>query len=271
VRRILGALALALAGAAVAEPRTLTLVSTTTTRDSGLLDHLVPRFERETGIPVRVISVGTGQALDLGRHGDADVLLVHDRAAEEAFVAAGFARERREVMVNDFVLVGPPADPAGVRGLGASAALARIAERRAPFVSRGDESGTHRAELRLWRAAAVDPRGASGGWYRETGSGMGATLTTASELGAYTLTDRGTWLGFRRRGALTLLVSGGAGLRNEYGVLVVDAARHPHVYTEGAQRFADWITSPAGQAAIGAFRIAGEVVFHPSASARGAE
>ena len=266
MRRRLGlvALGLALAGAAAAEPPTLTLVSTTTTRDSGLLDHLLPRFERETGIAVRAISVGTGEALALGRHGDADVLLVHDRASEDAFLAEGHATLRRDVMYNDFVLVGPAADPAGVRGLAnASAALARIAGQRAAFVSRGDESGTHRAEQRLWQAAGSDPRAASGTWYRETGSGMGATLTTANELSAYTLTDRGTWLAFRRSGALVLLLEGGPGLRNDYGVLVVNPARHPHVQVELATRFADWITSPAGQAAIESFRIDGEVVFRP--------
>jgi tungstate transport system substrate-binding protein len=265
-RLVCAALTLALAGGATAEPAALTLVSTTTTRDSGLLDHLLPRFEAETGIAVRVISVGTGQALALGRRGDADVLLVHDRASEDAFLAEGFALSRRDVMYNDFVLVGPPADPAGVRGLAeASAALARIAARQSGFVSRGDESGTHQAELRLWQQAGFDPRAASGTWYRETGSGMGATLATANELAAYTLTDRGTWLAFRRRGALALFVEGGAALRNAYGVLVVNPARHPHVQVEQATRFADWITSPAGRAAIESFRIDGEVAFHAAA------
>jgi len=266
VRRCVGwcALALALAAAARAEPRTLTLVSTTTTRDSGMLDYLLPRFERETGITLRVVSVSTGQALALGRRGDADVLLVHDRESEEAFLAEGQATLRRDVMYSDFALVGPVADPAGVRGLpDASAALARIAQRRAPFVSRGDESGTHRAELRLWQAAGIDPHAASGSWYRETGSGMGATLATANELAAYTLAERGSWLAFRRRSALTVFVEGGAALRNDYGVLVVNPALHPHVRLELAMRFADWITSPAGQAAIASFRIDGEVAFHP--------
>jgi tungstate transport system substrate-binding protein len=301
VRTRLGVLplALALAGPASAAPP-LTLVSTTTTRDSGLLDHLLPRFEAESGISVRVISVGTGQALALGRRGDADVLLVHDRASEDAFVAEGFALARRDVMYNDFVLVGPAADPAGVAhaarirpqassspvaasshaarirseaasspvaasraGLAdASAALARIAKTQAAFVSRGDESGTHQAELRLWQQAGFDPRAASGTWYRETGSGMGPTLATANELAAYTLTDRGTWLAFRRRGALVLFVEGGAALRNAYGVLVVNPARHPHVQVEQATRFADWITSAAGREAIESFRIDGEVAFH---------
>jgi tungstate transport system substrate-binding protein len=256
------ALVLALAGPASAAPP-LTLVSTTTTRDSGLLDHLLPRFEAETGIALRVISVGTGQALALGRRGDADVLLVHDRASEDAFVAEGFALSRRDVMYNDFVLVGPTADPAGMRGLAdASAALARIAKARAAFVSRGDDSGTHNAELRLWQQAGVDPRAASGTWYRETGSGMGATLATANELAAYTLTDRGTWLAYRRRGALVLFVEGGVALRNAYGVLVVNPARHPHVQAELATRFSDWITSAAGRAAIESFRIDGEQAFH---------
>ncbi len=255
---------LACAASASAAPETLTLVSTTTTRDSGLLDHLLPRFERETGSAVRVISVGTGQALALGRSGDADVLLVHDRAAEDAFVAEGFALARRDVMYNDFVLVGPAADPAGVRGLSdASAALARIAAKHSVFVSRGDESGTHRAERRLWQQTGVDPSSASGAWYRETGSGMGATLATANELGAYTLTDRGSWLAYRRRGALALLLEGGPGMRNDYGVLVVNPARHPHVKAALATRFVDWLTSPAGQAAIESFRIDGESAFWP--------
>jgi len=269
VRTRLGALALALAlvlpGKVSAAPP-LTLVSTTTTRDSGLLDHLLPRFEAATGIEVRVISVGTGQALALGRRGDADVLLVHDRASEDAFVAEGFALSRRDVMYNDFVLVGPAADPAGLRGLAdAGAALSRIAERRAAFVSRGDDSGTHKAELRLWRGAGFDPRTASGAWYRETGSGMGSTLATAGELAAYTLTDRGSWLASRRRGALVLFVQGGAELRNAYGVLVLNPARHPHVQVELATRFADWITSPAGRAAIESFQIDGEIAFHAAA------
>jgi tungstate transport system substrate-binding protein len=263
-RLVCAVLILTLAGGAAAEPAALTLVSTTTTRDSGLLDHLLPRFERETGIEVRVISVGTGQALALGRRGDADVLLVHDRASEDAFLAEGFALSRRDVMYNDFVLVGPAADPAGVRGFAdAAAALGRIAQAKAAFVSRGDESGTHQAELRLWQQAGIDPRAASGTWYRETGSGMGATLATANELAAYTLTDRGTWLAFRRRSGLVLFVEGGAALRNAYGVLVVNPARHPHVQVEQATRFADWITSPAGRAAIESFRIDGELAFHP--------
>ncbi len=265
-RWLAASLWLVCATAAPSASEVLTLVSTTTTRDSGLLDHLLPRFERETGIAVRVISVGTGQALGLGRSGDADVLLVHDRSAEEAFVADGFALARRDVMYNDFVLVGPANDPAGVRGLAdASVALARIAAQQRVFVSRGDESGTHRAERRLWQRAGVDPSAASGAWYRETGSGMGATLATANELAAYTLTDRGSWLAFRRRAALALLLESGPGLRNDYGVLVVNSARHPHVKAALATRFADWLTSPAGKAAIESFRIDGEVVFHAAA------
>jgi tungstate transport system substrate-binding protein len=261
------ALVLLAGGAGAGEKPVLTLVSTTTTRDSGLLDHLLPRFEAASGIGVRAISnVGTGQALALGRRGDADALLVHDRESEEAFLAEGHALWRRDVMYNDFVLVGPASDPAGVRGLArASEAFAKIAAARAGFVSRGDESGTHKAELRIWREAGVDPRAASGSWYRETGSGMGPTLGTADELGAYALTDRGTWLAFRRRGVLALLLEGERPLRNPYGVLAVNPARHAHVRLDLATRFADWISSAAGRAAIESFRIDGESVFHAGA------
>ena len=240
----------------------LTLASTTSTNDSGLFDAILPRFEAESGIQVRVVAVGTGQALELGRRGDADVLLVHDRASEDAFLAEGHALFRRDVMYNDFVIVGPNADPASVRGRQpAAAALAKIAEREAPFVSRGDDSGTHKAELRLWKAAGVDPRSASGRWYREVGSGMGATLNVANELPAYTLADRATWLAFQKRDALAVLVQGDPALRNPYGVLVVAPARHPHVKVELATRFADWLTGPAGRAAVEGFRIGGETPF----------
>jgi tungstate transport system substrate-binding protein len=240
----------------------ITLASTTSTRDSGLFEHLLPRFEAKTGIAVRVVAVGTGQALELGRRGDADVLLVHDRASEEAFVKDGFGVARHDVMYNDFLIAGPAADPAGVRGgRDAARALARIAAAKAPFASRGDDSGTHKAELRLWQAAGVDPRPASGTWYRETGSGMGATLGVAGELGAYVLTDRATWATYRSRGALATLVEGDPRLRNPYGVIVVDPKRHPHVKAELAGRFADWLRSEEGRSAITSFRAGGTPVF----------
>jgi tungstate transport system substrate-binding protein len=240
----------------------LTLASTTSTRDSGLFDAILPGFEASTGIQVRVVAVGTGQALALGRRGDADALLVHDRASEDAFLADGQALLRRDVMYNDFVLVGPRADPAGIRGTdGAAQALAKIAAQQAVFVSRGDDSGTHKEELRLWKAAGIDPHEASGRWYREVGDGMGATLNVANELPAYTLSDRATWLAFRNRADLEILVEGDPVLRNPYGVLVVNPARHPQVKVELATRFADWITGPEGRAAIAGFRIGGQPAF----------
>jgi tungstate transport system substrate-binding protein len=251
------------AGPAGAEKPFLTLASTTSTQDSGLFADLLPRFEAAAGIAVRVVAVGTGQALELGKRGDADAVLVHDRAAEDAFLAAGFAESRRDVMWNDFLIVGPGADPAGVRGMAdASAALAKIAAAGAPFASRADDSGTHKAELRLWKAAGVDPRGASGGWYRETGSGMGATLNTAAELGAYLLADRATWVAFRNKRELTALVEGDPRLRNPYGILVVNPAKHPHTKVDLARRFAEWLTSDAGRAAIDGFRVDGVQLFH---------
>lgn len=258
-------LALALLSAsaqAEGEKPFITLASTTSTRDSGLFDHLLPRFEAKTGIAVRVVAVGTGQAIELGRRGDADVLLVHDRKSEDAFVAEGFGLPRRDVMYNDFLLAGPEADPAGVRGLASAAdALAKIAAAKAPFASRGDDSGTHKAELRLWQAAGVDPKPASGTWYRETGTGMGATLGVASELDAYVLSDRATWASYKDRRGLVVLVEGDPVLRNPYGVIVVDPKRHPHVKAELAGRFADWLTSPEGRSAIESFHIAGRQVF----------
>ncbi len=254
---------LGLAGGAFAEaPPYLTLASTTSTRDSGLFEAILPEFEAATGIGVRVVAVGTGQALAIARRGDADVLLVHDRVSEDAFLAEGHATLRRDVMYNDFVLVGPTGDPAGVLGAGTVAeALARIASREAPFVSRGDDSGTHKAELRHWKRAGIDPRPASGRWYREVGDGMGATLNVANELPAYTLVDRATWIAFRNRASLRIVVEGDATLRNPYGVLLVNPARHPHVKHELGLRFVDWLTGEAGRAAIAAFRIDGEPAF----------
>jgi tungstate transport system substrate-binding protein len=262
---------LVLAPAAHAEDERpfFTLASTTSTRDSGLFEHLLPRFEAKTGVSVRVVAVGTGQALELGRRGDADVLLVHDRASEEAFVAQGFGLARHDVMYNDFVLAGPAADPAGVRGAAsASDALGKIAAAKAPFASRGDDSGTHKAELRLWQAAGVDPRPASGTWYRETGGGMGATLGVAGELGAYVLTDRATWASYRSRRGLAALVEGDPRLRNPYGVIVVDPKRHAHAKAELAGRFADWLRSEEGRSAIASFRVGGAQVFFVETEAR---
>jgi tungstate transport system substrate-binding protein len=266
LRRLILAALLALPLAAAAQERAITVASTTSTEQSGLFGHILPIFTRETGIAVRVVALGTGQALDVGRRGDADVVFVHDRAAELRFVAEGFAAERRHVMFNDFVLIGPAADPAGIAGLrDTTEALRRIAAARAPFVSRGDRSGTHAAELRLWQAAGVDPATGRGAWYREIGQGMGPALNTAAASGAYLLADRGTWLSFRNRQDLKVLIEGDARLFNQYGVMVVNPARHPHVKAAQAQRFVDWIVSPAGQEAIASYRINGEQLFFPNA------
>jgi tungstate transport system substrate-binding protein len=215
---------------------------------------------------VRVIALGTGQALDVGRRGDADVVFVHDREAEEKFIAEGHGIGRRDVMYNDFVLVGPRADPAGIAGSqDIAAALRAIRDAQAPFVSRGDRSGTHAAELRLWEAAGVDLAAARGPWYRETGAGMGASLNTASAMEAYLLADRGTWLSFRNRGTLGILIEGDHRLFNQYGVMLVNPERHPQVRKEEGQAFIDWLVSPEGQAAIAAYRINGEQLFYPDA------
>ena len=260
------ALALLLAATGARAGDFITVASTTSTQNAGLFDHLLPVFEAETGIEVRVVAVGTGQALRLARNGDADLLLVHDKPSEEAFVAEGYGGERFDLMYNDFVVVGPALDPAGIADTGdAAEALARIAAAEAPFVSRGDDSGTHRRERTLWAAAGLDPTGASGTWYREAGQGMGATLNTASMMEAYTLTDRGTWLKLRGRLDLRLLVEGDARLRNQYGVTLVSAERHSHVKTALARRFAEWLIAPAGQAAIDRLRVDGERLFIPNA------
>ena len=260
------ALALLLAVPGVRAGDFVTVASTTSTQNAGLFDHLLPLFEAETGIEVRVVAVGTGQALRLARNGDADLLLVHDKPSEEAFVAEGYGSQRFDLMHNDFVVVGPASDPAGIAGTGdAAAALASIAAAMAPFVSRGDDSGTHRREQALWAAAGVDPTGASGTWYREAGQGMGATLNTATMMEAYTLADRGTWLSMRGRLDLRVVVEGDARLRNQYGVTLVSPERHPHVKAEPARRFADWLLSPTGQTAIDGFTIDGERLFIPNA------
>ena len=249
-----------------AQERFIVMASTTSTEQSGLFGHLLPAFRQATGIEVRVVAVGTGQAMDIGRRGDADLVFVHDTAAEERFVAEGFATRRRNVMYNDFVLVGPRADPAGVRGNDIAAALRRLATSAQPIISRGDRSGTHAAELRLWRAAGIDPATARPAGYRECGCGMGPALNMASSLNGHVLTDRGTWLSFRNRGELAVLVEGDRSLFNPYGVMVVNPARHPHVKAALAQQFADWVVSPAGQRAIAAYTIGGEALFFPNAA-----
>ncbi|MES0825318.1 substrate-binding domain-containing protein [Ruegeria sp. SCP11] len=254
------------AGAANAEESFIVVQSTTSTQNSGLLDYILPWFEAETGIDVRVVAVGTGQAIRNAINGDGDVLLVHAKPAEEQFVADGWGIERLDVMYNDFVLVGPKSDPAKVKGgLDVVVALAAVAEAEAPFASRGDDSGTHKAELRLWVAADTDPTGASGTWYRETGSGMGATLNVASGMGAYALTDRATWQSFGNKGNLEVLVEGDPRLFNQYGVILVNPEKHPRVRAAAGQRFIDWLTGPDGQAAIASYKLDGQQLFFPNA------
>lgn len=266
---ILG-LALGASGVAADDERSIVVASTTSTANSGLFEALLPRFTEESGITVHVVAVGTGQAIRIAQAGDADVLFVHDEAAEQAFVAAGYGTERRRVMYNDFIIVGPSGDPAGVRGMSdAPAALARIAQTTAIFASRGDDSGTNRAELRLWAETGTDPKHASGAWYRETGSSMGATLNTASGLEAYALTDRGTWVSFGNKGDLEVLVQGDQRLFNQYGVIVVNPARFPHVKAVDARRFMTWLTSDEGQGAIADYRVDGQQLFFPNYLAPG--
>lgn len=259
IRWVVGAAVVALWLGGGAGAQHLLVQSTTSTENSGLFDHLLPIFTRETGIMVRVVAVGTGQALENARRGDADVVIVHARALEDAFVAEGYGVERFDLMWNDFVVIGPAADPAGVAEAASAAdALARIAAAAAPFASRGDDSGTHVAERALWSTAGVEPFGS---WYLETGSGMGATLNVAAGRGAYALTDRATWAAFQNRDGLALLFEGDPALTNAYGVIIVDPDRHPHVRISDAQAFVDWLLSDAGQAAIADFEIAGEQVF----------
>jgi tungstate transport system substrate-binding protein len=263
---ILAVACLLLIAPAAAQHRFITVASTTSTEQSGLFKHLLPLFERKTGIQVRVVALGTGQALDMGRRGDADVVFVHARALEEKFVAEGFGVRRFEVMYNDFVLVGPKSDPARVSGSkDIVAALQKIRSAQAPFASRGDKSGTHFAELQLWKEAGVDISRERGPWYRDTGSGMGPTLNTAAGMGAYALTDRGTWLSFKNRGELGIVVQGDRRLFNQYGVILVSPTRHRHVKEAEGQAFVDWIVSREGQQAIAAYKIAGEQLFFPNA------
>jgi tungstate transport system substrate-binding protein len=249
-----------------AEEPEIVLQSTTSTANSGLYDALLPQFTAATGIRVHVVAVGTGQAIRNARNGDGDVLLVHAREAEEQFVAEGYGVERRDVMYNDFVIVGPVDDPAGVAGAPLAAdALRVIAATRSPFASRGDDSGTHKKELALWRAAEIDPAAASGDWYRETGSGMGATLNIAVGMNAYALTDRATWISFGNKGQHRILSEGDAALFNQYGVILVNPARHPGVQAAAGQSFVDWITGDAGQSAIAAYRLEDQQLFFPNA------
>jgi tungstate transport system substrate-binding protein len=264
ISRILFILLLALP--AHAQEKFITVASTTSTEQSGLFKHLLPVFEKKSGTQVRVVALGTGQALDMARRGDADVVFVHARPLEEKFLAEGFGVQRFDVMYNDFVLVGPKSDPAKVGGTrDIVAALQKIKTAQAPFASRGDKSGTHFAELELWKAAGIDIAKDKGPWYRDTGSGMGPTLNTASGMNAYALTDRGTWLSFKNRGELVISVEGDQRLFNQYGVMLVNPAKHPHVKKELGQAFVDWVISPEGQSAIADYKINGEQLFFPNA------
>jgi tungstate transport system substrate-binding protein len=268
-RKLFSALLMLALGAASpaswAQERFITVASTTSTEQSGLFKHLLPAFTKKSGIQVRVVAQGTGQALDMGRRGDADVVFVHDRAAEEKFIADGFGARRFDVMYNDFVLVGPRRDPAKIAGSkDIVEAYKKIASAKAPFASRGDNSGTHAAELRLWKAAGVDPASGKGTWYRETGSGMGSTLNTASAMNAYAFTDRGTWLSFRNRGDLTIVVEGDKRLFNQYGIMLVNPEKHKHVKKDLGRMFIDWVISPEGQKSIAEYRIGADQLFFPN-------
>ena len=267
--------ALSFTGPALAQDKSqdksIVVSSTTSTQDSGLFGHILPLFKAKTGIDVKVISQGTGQALDTGRRGDADVVFVHAKPQEEKFVADGFGVKRNPVMYNDFILVGPKSDPAGVKGRDIAKAFTTIKAKAAPFISRGDRSGTHAAELALWKTANIDVAGADKGpWYKEIGQGMGAALNTASASNSYVLTDRGTWLSFKNRGDLDIVVEGDNKLFNQYGVILVNPAKHPHVKKEFGQQFVDWLVSAEGQKAIADYKINGQQLFFPNATVPGA-
>jgi tungstate transport system substrate-binding protein len=268
MRRALLCVLLACIGfAAPAQQRFITVASTTSTEQSGLFAHLLPIFEKETGIKVHVVALGTGQALDVARRGDADVVFVHAKGAEEKFVAEGEGVRRFPVMYNDFVLIGPKSDPAKVGGgKDILVAFKKIQATQAPFVSRGDKSGTHMAELALWKSADVDIDKTKGPWYRDTGQGMGPALNTAASMNAYILADRGTWLAFKNHADLTILVAGDKRLFNQYGVMLVNPAKHPNVKKDLGQQFIDWLVSPTGQKAIADYKIDGEQLFYPNAS-----
>jgi tungstate transport system substrate-binding protein len=266
IRTLVVAVAMLGAVSVLAEQPFIVVASTTSTEQSGLFPHLLPAFTKDTGIDVRVVAVGTGQALDIGRRGDADVVFVHDKAAELKWLAEGNGVTRYPVMYNDFVLIGPKSDPAHVAGgHDIVAALTKIAEAKPPFVSRADESGTYAAELRLWKDAGVDIAKAKGPWYRETGSGMGPALNTASGMDAYLLADRGTWLNFHNRGNLEIVVEGDKRLFNQYGVMLVNPEKHPNVKKDLGQKFIDWLVSPRGQQVIASYKINGEQLFFPNA------
>ena len=268
-RGLLGLLlaTLIVAPAAAQAQTSITVASTTSTEQSGLFGHLLPAFTKKTGIAVKVVAVGTGQALDIGRRGDADVVFVHDRPAEDKFMAEGQGVKRFDVMYNDFVIVGPKADPAHIAGgKDVADALRKIAAAKAPFISRGDKSGTHAAELNLWKLAGIDIAADKGPWYREIGQGMGAALNTASASNAYVLADRGTWLSFKNRGTLAVLVEGDRRLFNRYGVMLVNPAKHPHVKAAEGQAFIEWLVSSEGQAAIADYKIEGQQLFFPNAA-----
>ena len=253
-------------GPVAAQDRFIVVQSTTSTQNSGLYDYILPMFTRKTGIEVRVVAVGTGQAIRNAANGDGDVLFVHSRSAEENFVADGYGVARHDVMYNDFVIVGPPSDSARVAGMtDAVAALTKIAESRSPFASRGDDSGTHEAELELWKQAGIGAQAASGGWYRETGSGMGATLNTGIGMGAYVMTDRATWISFGNQGEHRIAVEGDPRLFNQYGIILVNPDIHPNVKADPGQQFVDWVLSGEGQAAIASYRIDGQQLFFPNA------
>jgi len=264
---LVGAIGVALLSAqVVAQEKSIVVASTTSTQDSGLFEYLLPIFQQKTGIAVKVIAQGTGQALDTGRRGDADVVFVHAKSAEEKFLAEGQGVKRNPVMYNDFVLIGPKSDPAGIKGNDIAAALKSIKEKQAPFVSRGDRSGTHIAELALWnRDAGIDIDKDKGGWYKSIGQGMGAALNMASASNAYVLSDRGTWLSFKNKGDLQILVEGDKRLFNQYGVILVNPEKHPTVRKDLGQEFIDWLLSPEGQKAIANYKINGEQLFYPNA------
>jgi tungstate transport system substrate-binding protein len=256
---------------APAQDKSIVVASTTSTQDSGLFGRILPRFKAKTGIDVRVVAQGTGQALDTGRRGDADVVFVHAKSQEEKFVADGFGVKRNPVMYNDFVLIGPGSDPAGIKGSrDIVQALQAIKAKAAPFISRGDRSGTHAAELALWQAAGIDIAKDKGPWYKEIGQGMGAALNTASASNAYVLADRGTWISFKNRGELAIVVEGDKRLFNQYGVMLVNPAKHPHVKKDLGQSFIDWLISAEGQKAIADYKIEGQQLFFPNADAPGA-
>ena len=256
---------------AIAQDKSIVVASTTSTEDSGFFGHILPLFKARTGIDVKVVAQGTGQALDTARRGDADVVFVHAKTAEEKFLSEGFGVKRFPVMYNDFVLIGPASDPAGIKGSkDIVASLKAIKDKAAPFISRGDKSGTHSAELALWKQAGIDVAAAKGPWYREIGQGMGAALNTAAAMGGYVLSDRGTWISFKNRGDLEILVEGDKRLFNQYGVILVNPEKYPSVKKELGQTFIDWLVSAEGQAAIAGYKIDGQQLFFPNAEKKGA-